>query len=69
MTNFDIPWQSGVDIRRKFVEFFESKGHRQVPSSSLVLAEGVRRTWPRSTARFAATGTVRPRTPQTVTGD
>jgi alanyl-tRNA synthetase len=36
MSNFDIPWQSGADIRRKFVEFFESKGHRHVPSSSLV---------------------------------
>ncbi len=36
MSNFDIPWQSGADVRRKFVEFFESKGHRQVSSSSLV---------------------------------
>jgi alanyl-tRNA synthetase len=36
MSNFGIPWQSSADIRRKFVEFFESKQHRHVPSSSLV---------------------------------
>ncbi|MDQ3442559.1 MAG: alanine--tRNA ligase [Chloroflexota bacterium] len=36
MSNFDIPWQSGADIRRKFIEFFESKQHKHVPSSSLV---------------------------------
>ncbi|MCC6790889.1 MAG: alanine--tRNA ligase, partial [Thermomicrobiales bacterium] len=27
---------TGVDVRRAFVEFFESKGHREMPSSSLV---------------------------------
>ena len=36
MSNFGIPWQSGADIRRKFVEFFESKQHLHRPSSSLV---------------------------------
>jgi alanyl-tRNA synthetase len=37
MTNdLGIPWMSGADIRRKFVEFFESKQHLHVPSSSLV---------------------------------
>jgi alanyl-tRNA synthetase len=35
-SNFGIPWQSGADIRRKFVEFFESKQHLHQPSSSLV---------------------------------
>ncbi len=35
-SNFGIPWQSGADIRRKFVEFFESKQHLHYPSSSLV---------------------------------
>jgi alanyl-tRNA synthetase len=35
-SNFGIPWQSGADIRRKFVEFFESKQHVHRPSSSLV---------------------------------
>ncbi|CAN5851179.1 alanine--tRNA ligase [soil metagenome] len=36
MSNFGLPWQSGADIRQKFIEFFESKGHKLVPSSSLV---------------------------------
>ncbi len=36
MSTLDIPWQSGADIRRKFIEFFESKQHLHVPSSSLV---------------------------------
>ncbi|MEJ7837245.1 MAG: alanine--tRNA ligase [Thermomicrobiales bacterium] len=36
MSELNIPWQSSADIRRKFVEFFESKGHLHVPSSSLV---------------------------------
>ena len=39
MTNVNdlgIPWMSGADIRSKFVEFFESKQHLHVPSSSLV---------------------------------
>ncbi|MGN6484891.1 MAG: alanine--tRNA ligase-related protein, partial [Thermomicrobiales bacterium] len=31
-----IPWLSSADIRQKFVEFFESKGHLHYPSSSLV---------------------------------
>jgi alanyl-tRNA synthetase len=36
MTDLNIPWQSGDDIRRKFIEFFESKDHRPYPSSSLI---------------------------------
>jgi alanyl-tRNA synthetase len=36
MTDLNIPWQSGEDIRRKFIEFFEQRGHRHVPSSSLI---------------------------------
>jgi len=36
MSNFGIPWQSSADIRRRFIEFFESKGHKHVSSSSLV---------------------------------
>jgi alanyl-tRNA synthetase len=36
MSNFGIPWQSSADIRRRFIEFFESKQHRHVSSSSLV---------------------------------
>ena len=36
MSDLTIPWQSSADIRRKFIEFFESKGHLHVPSSSLV---------------------------------
>ena len=40
MSNFGIPWQSGADIRRKFIEFFESKSHKHVPSSSLVPLAG-----------------------------
>jgi len=40
MSNFGIPWQSSADIRRKFVEFFESKQHLHLPSSSLVPPAG-----------------------------
>jgi alanyl-tRNA synthetase len=36
VNDLGIPWQSGADIRRRFVEFFESKNHLHVPSSSLV---------------------------------
>jgi alanyl-tRNA synthetase len=36
MSELNIPWRSSAEIRRKFVEFFESKGHLHVPSSSLV---------------------------------
>jgi alanyl-tRNA synthetase len=36
MTDLNIPWQSGEDIRRKFVEFFEQRGHLRLPSSSLI---------------------------------
>ena len=36
MTESGIPWQSSADIRRRFIEFFESKGHLQYPSSSLI---------------------------------
>jgi heme A synthase len=35
----------------------------------VILAEGIRRTWPRSSARNAATDTVRSQSPQAVTGD
>ncbi len=42
MSNFGIPWQSGADIRRRFVEFFETKQHLHRPSSSLVPAAGDR---------------------------
>ncbi|MGG7380890.1 alanine--tRNA ligase-related protein, partial [Escherichia coli] len=27
---------SGAEVRRAFVEFFEERGHRELPSSSLV---------------------------------
>jgi len=36
VNDLGIPWMSGKDIRQKFVEFFESKDHMHVPSSSLV---------------------------------
>jgi alanyl-tRNA synthetase len=36
MYDLGIPFMSGVEVRRKFIEFFESKGHLHVPSSSLV---------------------------------
>jgi alanyl-tRNA synthetase len=36
MTDMNIPWQSGDDVRRKFIEFFESRGHQHYPSSSLI---------------------------------
>ncbi len=36
MTDLNIPWQSGEDIRRKFVEFFEQRDHLHYPSSSLI---------------------------------
>lgn len=36
MSETGIPWQSSAEIRRKFIEFFESKGHLHYPSSSLV---------------------------------
>jgi alanyl-tRNA synthetase len=36
MTDLNIPWQSGEDIRRKFIEFFEQRGHLHYPSSSLI---------------------------------
>lgn len=35
----------------------------------VVLAEGIRRTWPRSAARYAAIDSARSRSPQAVTGD
>src|ERR671911_1329526 len=31
-----IPWQSGSEIRRKFIEFFAQREHLHVPSASLV---------------------------------
>ena len=36
MSDLTLPWQSGEEIRRKFIEFFNSKDHLNVPSSSLV---------------------------------
>lgn len=36
VTESGIPWQSSADIRRTFVEFFESKAHLHYPSSSLI---------------------------------
>lgn len=36
MTDLNIPWQSGEEIRRKFVEFFEARDHLHYPSSSLI---------------------------------
>ncbi len=36
MSDLNIPWQSGEDVRRKFVEFFEQRDHLHVPSSSLI---------------------------------
>jgi len=35
----------------------------------VVLAEGIRRTWPRSSARYASTGAVRSRSPQAAIGN
>ncbi|HKG25009.1 MAG TPA: alanine--tRNA ligase-related protein, partial [Thermomicrobiales bacterium] len=29
-------WMSGADVRRAFINFFEERGHRELPSSSLV---------------------------------
>jgi alanyl-tRNA synthetase len=34
--SFGRRWMSGAEVRRAFVEFFETRGHRDVPSSSLV---------------------------------
>jgi alanyl-tRNA synthetase len=34
--SFGHRWMSGADVRRAFVEFFEARGHREMPSSSLV---------------------------------
>lgn len=36
VTETGIPWQSNADIRRKFIAFFESKGHLHYPSSPLI---------------------------------
>lgn len=40
VNEFGMPWMSGFDIRQRFVEFFESKQHKHVPSSSLVPPAG-----------------------------
>lgn len=40
VNEFGMPWLSGFDIRQRFVEFFESKQHLHVPSSSLVPPAG-----------------------------
>lgn len=36
MTSQMPPPMSGEELRRRFVEFFEERGHREIPSSSLV---------------------------------
>lgn len=40
VNEFGMPWMSGFEIRQRFVEFFESKQHLHVPSSSLVPPAG-----------------------------
>ncbi len=40
VNEFGMPWMSGFDIRQRFVEFFESKQHTHVASSSLVPPAG-----------------------------
>lgn len=40
VNEFGMPWMSGLDIRERFIEFFESKNHLHVPSSSLVPPAG-----------------------------
>lgn len=40
VNEFGMPWMSGFDIRQRFVEFFESKQHLHVSSSSLVPPAG-----------------------------
>ena len=40
VNEFGMPWMSGFDIRQRFVEFFESKQHLHVGSSSLVPPAG-----------------------------
>ncbi|MCO5225569.1 MAG: alanine--tRNA ligase [Thermomicrobiales bacterium] len=40
VNEFGMPWMSGFDIRQRFVEFFESKQHLHVASSSLVPPAG-----------------------------
>ncbi|MFP4354707.1 MAG: alanine--tRNA ligase [Phycisphaerae bacterium] len=38
-TNSEVAMRSGQDIRREFIEFFQNKDHRFVPSSSLLPAD------------------------------
>lgn len=40
VNEFGMPWMSGFDIRQRFIEFFESKQHLHVSSSSLVPPAG-----------------------------
>ncbi len=40
VNDLGIPWMSGLEIRNKFIEFFEAKNHLHVPSSSLVPPAG-----------------------------
>lgn len=40
VNEFGMPWMSGLDIRQRFVDFFESKQHLHVSSSSLVPPAG-----------------------------
>ena len=40
VNEFGMPWMSGFEIRQRFVEFFESKNHMHVASSSLVPPAG-----------------------------
>ena len=40
VNEFGMPWMSGFDIRQRFIEFFESKQHKHVASSSLVPPAG-----------------------------
>lgn len=40
VNEFGMPWMSGFDIRQRFIDFFESKQHKHVPSSSLIPPAG-----------------------------
>ncbi len=40
VNEFGMPWMSGFDIRQRFIDFFDSKQHLHVPSSSLVPPAG-----------------------------
>ena len=38
MPDLPIPYLSGAEVRRRYVEFFAQRGHTEVPSASLVPA-------------------------------